>query len=72
MSQEISVNHVKQYSANVFHLSQQKGTRLRPFVRQESLKGKSGFFDRIGSVSAVKKTARQIRMLIIYHCYSTS
>lgn len=58
MSQEISVNHVKQYSANVFHLSQQKGTRLRAFVRQESLKGKSGFFDRIGSVSAVRKTAR--------------
>ena len=58
MSFEIPVSHVKQYSANVFHLSQQKGSRLRGLVRQESLKGKSGFYDRIGSVAAVKKTNR--------------
>lgn len=58
MSQQIPTAHVKQYSANVFHLSQQKGSRLRPFVRQESLRGKSGFFDRIGSVTAQKKVSR--------------
>lgn len=58
MSSQIDVARVKQYSANVFHLSQQKGSRFRPSVRQESLKGKSGFYDRIGSVAAVKKTSR--------------
>ena len=58
MSQQITTARVKQFSANVFHLSQQKGSRLRPFVRQESLKGKSGFFDRIGSVTAQKKVSR--------------
>lgn len=58
MSSQIPTAHVKQFSANVFHLSQQKGSRLRGFVRQESLRGKSGFYDRIGSVAAVKKTSR--------------
>lgn len=58
MSNQISTAHVKQFSANVFHLSQQKGSRLRPFVRQESLRGEAGFFDRIGSVTAIKKVNR--------------
>lgn len=58
MSLQITEAFVKQFSANVFHLSQQKGSRLRPFVRVESQKGKSAFYDRIGSVSAIKKTGR--------------
>jgi len=58
MSQQIPVAHVKQYSANVFHLSQQKGSRLRPATRNESLRGKSGFYDRIGQAVAQKKTSR--------------
>jgi len=58
MSQQIPTAHVKQYSANVFHLSQQKGSRLRASVRQESLRGKSGFYDRIGQAVAQKKVSR--------------
>lgn len=58
MSFQIPTAHVKQYSANVFHLSQQKGSRLRMAVRQESLRGESGFYDRIGVATAVKKTSR--------------
>jgi hypothetical protein len=58
MSFQITEAFVQQYSANVMMLSQQKGSRLRPFVRQESVKGKSAFFDRIGSVSAIKKVSR--------------
>lgn len=58
MSQQVSTAHVKQFSANVFHLSQQKGSRFRPSVRQESLKGKSGFYDRIGQAVAIKKASR--------------
>ena len=58
MSQQITEAFVQQYSANVFHLSQQKGSRLRPTVRQESQKGKSAFYDRIGAVAAVKRTSR--------------
>lgn len=58
MSSQISTAHVKQFSANVFHLSQQKGSRLRMAVRQESQRGKSAFYDRIGAVAAVLKTSR--------------
>lgn len=58
MSSEITVAQVQQYSANVFHLAQQKGSRLRPLVRQETQKGKNAFFDRIGAVTAVLRTTR--------------
>lgn len=58
MSQQIPVAHVKQFSANVFHLSQQKGSRYRNAVRNESLRGKSGFYDRIGAAVAQKKVSR--------------
>lgn len=58
MSTQITTAFVKQFNSNVFHLSQQKGSRLRSAVRNVSQKGKSQFFDRIGSVSATKKTTR--------------
>jgi hypothetical protein len=58
MSVEITTAFVQQYSANVFHLSQQKGSRLRRTVRQESQVGKSAFYDRIGSVAAIRRTGR--------------
>lgn len=49
---------VDQFSSNVFHLSQQKESRFKPLVRNESLKGESGYFDRYGSTNMVKKTGR--------------
>jgi len=58
MSTEITEAFVKQFNSTVFHLSQQKGSRLRDKVRNEMQKGKSQFFDRIGLVSAVKRTTR--------------
>lgn len=58
MSTEIPVSFVKQFGANVFHLSQQKGSKLRGAVRVESVKGDSRFFDRIGKAAAVVRTTR--------------
>jgi len=58
MSIEITKAMVNQYSANVFHLSQQKGSRLRGLVRNESQKSEAAFYDRIGKVTAQKKTGR--------------
>lgn len=58
MSTQITEAFVQQYSSNIYMLAQQKGSKLRPFVRQESQKGKTEFFDRIGSVSPKKKTSR--------------
>lgn len=58
MSSQITEAFVKQFSANVFHLSQQKGSKLRPFVRKEMQKSKAAFYDRIGQVAAVLKAGR--------------
>jgi len=58
MSSQIPTAYVKQYSANVFHLSQQMASRLRPAVRNESQSSDSAYWDRIGAVTAVRKTSR--------------
>lgn len=58
MSNQIPQHFVDQFSANVFHLSQQKGSRLQAAVRNESQRGKSAFWDRIGQVAAIKRTGR--------------
>ena len=60
MSQFITEARVKQYSANVFHLAQQKGSKLRGYVRVESQQGVAAFYDRIGKVTAQKKVGRHI------------
>ena len=58
MSVEITTAFVEQYKSNVFHLAQQKGSRLRDAVRTETITGKSHFFERIGAVAAAKRTSR--------------
>ena len=58
MSNQITESFVKQYNANVMHLSQQKGSKLRGTARQESQKSKAQFYDRIGKVAAVVKAGR--------------
>jgi hypothetical protein len=58
MSSEITTARVQQYKAEVFHLSQQKGSRLQMAVRNETQQGKSAFYDRLGAATAVQKTSR--------------
>jgi hypothetical protein len=58
MSFEITEAFVKQYNSTIYHLVQQKGSRLRDKTRNESQKGQEQFFDRLGSVVAAKKTGR--------------
>ena len=58
MSSEITVAFVQQYRDEVYHLCQQKGSRLQDAVRRETQKGKSQFFDRIGAVTAQLKVSR--------------
>lgn len=58
MSNEITVAFVQQFGANIQHLSQQKGSRLAPYVRNEQQKGKSAFYDQLGKTAAVVKTTR--------------
>jgi len=58
MSTQITEAFVQEYSSNIYMLAQQKGSRLRPYVRSETINGKRKSFDRIGSVAAVRKTSR--------------
>ena len=58
MSQQITPAFTQQYNANLMHLSQQKGSKLRNAVRKESQKGKSEFYDRLGQNTAVVRSSR--------------
>jgi len=60
MSTQITTAFVQQYKSNVIMLSQQRGSVFRGTVREDPdfLKGKAGYFERIGSTSAQKRTTR--------------
>jgi len=59
MSNLITVARTQQYSANVTHLFQQRGAKLRGLSRMETLVGaKQHFFERLGPTAAVKRTTR--------------
>ncbi len=58
MNSQIEQWRVQQYTANVYQLSQQKGSRIGPVVRSEVFKGKAEFFDRLGLAVAQKKAGR--------------
>ena len=58
MSFEITEAFVQEYASNIFMLSQQKGSRLRPTCRQESISAKAKAFDRIGKKTAQTRSTR--------------
>lgn len=58
MSIQITEAFVQQYRANVYHLSQQKGSRLRKAVRVEIVNGKNAYFEQLGATAARARTSR--------------
>jgi hypothetical protein len=58
MSSQITTAFVKQFTANVVHLAQQKGSVLRPNVRVETVHGTQAYFDQIGVTAAAQKQGR--------------
>lgn len=58
MSTQITEAFVQEFTSNIMMLSQQQGSKLRSFVRNESINGKAKAFDRIGRVDMVEKTSR--------------
>lgn len=58
MSIEITTAFVEQYRANVAMLSQQKGSRLRGAVRNETVTGNKAYFEQIGAVAARVRPSR--------------
>lgn len=58
MSVQITTAFVEQYKSNVYHLTQQKGSKLRRAVRTESVTGRNAYFDQLGATSARLRTSR--------------
>lgn len=58
---EIETSYVKQYASNVYHLSQQKDSRVWSlFSRKESVQGEEKYFDRVGGAEVMEKTGRNV------------
>ena len=58
MSEQITDAFVRQFSNNVMHLVQQRGSVLRGAVRTDSQTGKTAYVDQIGGTEPVKRSAR--------------
>lgn len=58
MSTQITEAFVQQFTQGIFIQAQQKGSKLKPYVRSEDIQGKSKAFDRIGSVEMQEKVGR--------------
>ncbi|MFP4477327.1 MAG: phage capsid protein [Desulfatibacillaceae bacterium] len=58
MSTQITTGFVNHYHSNVDVMAQQKGSRLRPAVREERVTGKEAFFDQIRATAARRRTTR--------------
>ena len=58
MSIQITTAFVEQYRANVYHLTQQKGSKLRKAVRVESVTGRNAYYEQLGATSARLRTSR--------------
>lgn len=55
---DLTVAEVKQFSANLYQLAQQKGSRLRDKVAKEDMTAEKKFFERIGPTTARRKTGK--------------
>lgn len=58
MSTQITTAFVEQYKANVNHLTQQKGSRLRRAVDTEMITGRTAYFEQLGPTTARRRTSR--------------
>lgn len=58
MSFQVDTAFVKQYSSTLQYLVQQKGSRLRDYVRVEALTGEEAYYDQIGATDAQERFVR--------------
>lgn len=59
MANTIETSFVNQFSSNVYHLSQQKDSRVWSlFGRRETLNAEEAYFDRLGLTDAMEKVGR--------------
>jgi hypothetical protein len=60
MSNQIPTHFVKGFSSLIYHLSQQKGSRLSGAVRNETQKSEEQFWEQLGATTAILKTGRHM------------
>ena len=58
MSTQITTAMRNQFSEDVYHLAQQKVSRLMPTVSVEDQKAEFEFYDQLGTVTPVERTSR--------------
>jgi hypothetical protein len=58
MSVQITAAMVDQFSSNIQHRMQQEDSRFAGKVRSESQKGKTKFYEQLGTTAAVRRTSR--------------
>lgn len=58
MSSQITTAFVEQYKSNVMDLVQQKGSRLRNAVMNDTVNGKKKFYEQVGTTNAQLRTSR--------------
>ena len=58
MSNQITTAFVEQYKNNVMDLVQQKGSRLRSAVMNDTVQGKKKFYEQVGTTNAQLRTSR--------------
>lgn len=70
MSNQFPEWFVRQFSSNVYVLSQQQGSRLQPNVRVEEQSAEKKSWDRIGPTTAVKRTSRHADTPLVNSAHS--
>ena len=60
MSDQITTARVQSYGKSVFHLAQQQGSKLLQHCRQERIRSKRHYFDRLGTFEASVKSGRHV------------
>ncbi len=65
MPASISTAFVQQFTTNIYNLAQQKGSRLRSFCRNESIKGDSMYIERLGLATAQEKAGQHSDMPLL-------
>lgn len=65
MPDSVTQAFVQQFSANIYNLAQQKGSRLRAFSQQKMVTGDSAYFERLGTATAQEKSGRHSDMPLL-------
>jgi len=58
MSIQITTAQVEQFKSNIYHLTQQRGSKLRSAVRTEMVVGKNAYYEQLGATAARLRTSR--------------